>query len=289
MAFSQKLLSATFALAQGTFGDTGSNTFTASGVRTTCHIDAMGGAKNSNMELAVYGLPLSVMNQLTTYGTNFNEQGKNGVSVSAGDASGLSLVFQGNIFFAWVDAQSQPQVALRVVAQPGAFFNVANQAPISFRGATPAATIAEKIAGLLGATFENNGVTTVLTNPYYYSDAITMIRRLSEDAGFEWILDKGTLAIVPPGQSRQSAAVAISPQTIMDGYPQWVSNLLVVKCLFSPEFTMLGNVSVQSSLTPAAGMWRISKIEHDLEARMPHGKWFSTLSCVPVKFMTPAT
>jgi hypothetical protein len=51
-----------------------------------------------------------------------------------------------------------------VVATPGVFFNVAPQTPISFRGPTPAATIAQKIAGLLGATFENNGVNTVLTN-----------------------------------------------------------------------------------------------------------------------------
>jgi hypothetical protein len=176
-----------------------------------------------------------------------------------------------------------------VVATPGVFFNVAPQTPISFRGPTPAATIAQKIAGLLGATFENNGVNTVLTNPYYSSDAISMIQRLSEHVGFEWILDKGTLAIVVPGQSRQTAAVAISPQTVQAGYPMFVSNMLIVKCLFNPDFAMLGNVQVQSSLTPASGMWRISKLEHDLEALTPHGKWYSTLSCIPVSSLTPAT
>jgi hypothetical protein len=138
-------------------------------------------------------------------------------------------------------------------------------------------------------SIENNGVNAVLTNPYYYSDAISMIRHLSEHAGFEWILDRGTLAIVPPGQSRQGRAVAISPQTIQVGYPMFVSNLLVVKCLFDPDFAIRKNVSVQSSLTPASGTWSIAKIEHDLEALMPHGKWFSTLSCTRVPSTTPDT
>lgn len=290
MSFSQKQISATFSLAQGTFGDSGSNSYTASGLRTTLHIDTPGGAKNSRMEMGVYGLPLSIMNQLTTYGTNFNAQKKNGISVSAGDASGMSLVFQGNIFFAWVDAQSQPQVGLRIVAQPGNFFNVAPQTPLSFSGPTQAATVASKVAGLLGANFENNGVTTVLNSPYYSSDAISMIQRLSEHAGFEWVLDKNTLAIVPPGKARQQGQVpTISPQTTLTNYPVFVSNLLVVKCLWDPNFAILGKVNVQSSLASAVGAWKIAKLEHELEALMPHGKWFSTLSCLTVASGTPDT
>src|SRR5271156_689645 len=292
MTFSQKLISATFALAQGTFADTGTNTYTASGLRTTLHIDTPGGAKNSNMQLAVYGLPLTVMNQLTTFGTNFIAQSKNNsVSVSAGDASGLSLVYQGNIFFAWVDAQSQPQVSLRMTAQPGAFNNVAPQTPVSFNGPTQASTVAQKIAGLLGPNinFENNGVTTVLQSPYYSSDAISMIQHLSEDAGFEWVLDRGTLAIVPTGKTRQGQPITISPQTTLDGYPIFVSNLIVLKCLFDPNFSIGKVVSVQSSLTTAVGMWKIAKLEHELEALMPHGKWFSTVSGITTGSGTPDT
>jgi hypothetical protein len=59
-----------------------------------------------------------------------------------------------------------------------------------------------------------------------------MIRNLAEDAGFEWIMDKGVLAITLPGQAR--VPVLISPQTGMVGYPTFVSPNIVVKALFNP-------------------------------------------------------
>jgi hypothetical protein len=153
--------------------------------------------------------------------------------------------------------------------RPGNFYNVKPQTPLSFQGPTQASTIAQKIAGYLGMSLENNGVNTVLTNPYYASDAVSMIRDLAEHAGFDWIMDKGVLAITPPGQARAGDPVLISPSTGMVGYPTFVSPNIVVKSLWIPQVKYQGLIQVQSELTPACGMWKVIKLDLDLEAKYP--------------------
>jgi hypothetical protein len=36
-------------------------------------------------------------------------------------------------------------------------------------------------------------------------------------------------------------------------------------------------MQITSSITPACGTWTVLKVEHDLEAETPGGKWFTTL------------
>ena len=289
MSYNQKLINVSFALASGSFGDSGGNTANITGLRVSVHIEVAGGPQQSHMELAIYGLPLSMMNQLTTFGSNYLLQQKNGVQVFAGEAGGqMSLVFQGNIFQAWVDAQALPQVCLRVVATPGSFYNSMPQTPLSFQGPTPAATVAQKIAGYLGMQFENNGVKTVLSNPYYASDAVSMIRKLAQHGGFDFIMDKGTLAITPVGTSRSGDTPSIAPPKMV-GYPIFISNNLVVKSIFDPTIKYNGDIQVTSSLTPANGKWRVSKLEYDLESKVPHGRWFNVMTCVKSSDTAPAS
>ena len=55
-----------------------------------------GGADMSSLDAEIYGMTLSQMNQLTTFGTQFATVGKNYITVQAGDAGGqLSTVFVG--------------------------------------------------------------------------------------------------------------------------------------------------------------------------------------------------
>src|SRR5262249_46240849 len=104
--------------------------------RISARIDGPGGETGITLSMAIYGMPLSQMNQLSTVGSQINYIYKNSVTVSAGDpVSGQQLVFQGNITQAYVDAQSQPQVAFRVEALPAAELNVRSVPPTSVKGA----------------------------------------------------------------------------------------------------------------------------------------------------------
>ncbi len=283
MTFSQKLINVSFSLASGNFGS-GGNSYTASGLRTSCHVEIVGDLQGVNCKVAIFGLPLSVMNQLTTLGRNYIalNNGSNIMSIYAGDASGMSLVFQGGMWECFIDGQAMPQICLRAEGRSGSNSNIKPNPPISFNGPVKASMVAQKIAEYLGLTLIDNGVTAILASPYFASDAVTMIQKLSEHAGFGYVIDRGSLIITPPGGSGGGGAfIAPPPVGRMVGYPIVTSGTIIVKSEFDPSIKWSDTITVQSTITPACGQWYVSKIEHDLESFTPHGKWFTTLYGMP--------
>lgn len=134
MAFTQKLIDVQLNLANGQFQG-GGNTVTVSGLRVSFTGTFVGGQEQGTAEISIYGLPLQLMNQMSTVGTQLNLQNKNNVAVLAGDAeTGMSVVFEGTIFSAFVDAQAMPDVAFRIYAKPGLYHAVVPATPISVRG-----------------------------------------------------------------------------------------------------------------------------------------------------------
>ncbi|HEY0120661.1 MAG TPA: hypothetical protein VGC14_02680 [Rhizobium sp.] len=283
MSFTEKKITVQFNLANGSFGDGKNNTATVTGLRISANINATGGASNSNMQLAVYGLPLSLMNQLSTVGTQYNSLYKNSISVEAGDdESGMTLVFGGSIFSAFVDAQSMPQVAFRVQAAPGPFQAVKPVAALSIRGSADAAGMMGNLAKQMGFAFENNGVQVKLANPYFGGSAWTQAMAIARHGNFDLIYEPNTMVISPRGQPRQGDAIVISPDTGMVGYPMFSENKVIVRCLFNPAVKQLSLVEVQSDLTPANGKWQVLSIIYDLESQTPNGKWFMILELIAI-------
>src|ERR1700735_661423 len=108
MAFDQKILQAQISLGSGVFaGGSNSSTVLAfggnaggqqlqSGLRMSAIIEVVGGQGQGTLRLAIYGLTLQHMNQLTTLGTQYWQyQGKNTITLQAGTGTtGLSMVFK---------------------------------------------------------------------------------------------------------------------------------------------------------------------------------------------------
>jgi hypothetical protein len=304
--FTQKLLSVQISLAQGTFGaggnsttitavqqngEVGSNGSFVSGpafgggalatiLRMSAHIDSVGGVSSGLMDLAIYGLPLETMNQLSTIGSQATLIDKNTISLSAGDsASGMTLVFSGLIDNAFVDANSMPQVCFRITAVPGgAFYAVQPVTPISLQGSQDVAQMLGKIAGQMGLSFENNGVNVKLSNPYYSGSPWGQAVAIARHANVEMVVDRGVLAISPNSQPRTTGGIPlISASTGMVGYPAFRQAVIVVRSLFNPAVQVNGQIQVQSTLTPANGTWMVFHIIYELECAMPHGRWYQTM------------
>jgi hypothetical protein len=278
VAFTEKLLSFQFTLAQGSFQG-GGNSLTVEGLRATAKIIKSGGADMSTLEASIYGMTLSQMNQLTLVGINITQVGKNTIIVQAGDAeTGMSTVFQGTITSAWMDGTTMPEVPFRVQANAALFEAVTPQTPTSVQGQADVAQMMSKIAQTLGLNFENNSVSAKLANPYFFGTGRTQALAIAQAAGIEWIIDNGTLAIWPPGQSRQGAATTVSKDTIMVGYPGFNQMGIVVKVLWVNTLEYGMTIQVQSDITPACGTWVIYSMDYDLSSQLPHGPWFCTLS-----------
>lgn len=278
MALAERLINVTFTLGEGSFGDTGQNTVKLSGLRISAKIVKAGGPSMSTLQMQVYGMTLSQMNQLSTLGMAPRLVRRNTVLVEAGDAnSGMGTVFIGTITNAWADMQSAPDVPFRVEAHTGLIEAVSVQPPSSFTGPTSVATIMSGLAVAMGLTFENNGVKTVLANPYFYGSPREQAKACAEAAGCEWIIDGNKLAIWNVGGFRGGEIPLISKLTGMDNYPSYTSMGISVRTLFNPSIGYGGKIKVESTLKPASGEWVVFSLDYDLESKVPKGRWFTTI------------
>lgn len=280
MALAHKQLEVSFSLANGSFGG-GGNTHTVRGARCMCHIECGTGPEISNMELAIFGLPLALMNQLSVCGNQYLKQYQNDITVYAGDDTiGMTLVFHGSIIQAFVDGQSMPQVCFRVTASPGAHWAVKPAEPISVKGSADAAGLIAGLAKKMGMTFENAGVSVKLSNPYYGGTLWTQMMQIARHGGFNVAVENNNVAIVPPGKAREGGTVLISPETGMVGYPAFVQANVLVYALYNPNVKYQGSVEIKSDLTPANGTWTVNRLEYELESEVPNGKWFMLMECI---------
>ena len=258
----------------------GGNTVTLTNHRASANIKMVGGASMPQAQIRIYGMTLSLMNQLSTLGRVRLAAMNNTISVSAGnDEDGMGVVFSGTITQAWADFKGSPDVPFHIVAQSGMAAALQIIPPSSFTGSADVATIMSGLATQMGYTFENNGVTAKLASPYFPGTALQQAQACAQAAGIEMVIENNVLAIMPRGVARGSRAVLISPSTGMVGYPAFTGNGIAIQAEFNPSVTFHSLIKVESDLTPANGQWRVINMMHDLDAQTPGGAWFSFLEC----------
>jgi len=302
MSFVQRLISCTFTKAVGTFAE-GGNTATVSGLRISCQV-VNGGTQAMTAHLRIYGMTLSLMNQLSTLCQAIGGIQANSISINAGDSSqagSLPLMFTGTIQQAWVDFQSAPQVAFDVSATttlaPAAF----SAKPLSYSAPVTVQTIMQALASEMGLTFENNGVNITLPAPSYFPGTQwEQAKKAALDANVNIVIDRGKLAIWPRDGARTTLGVPIiSKATGMIMSPTYANQGLIIRTEFNPAISFGGQIQVQSqhstpangapvSNWPANGIWSVYSLNHDLETLTPRGQWFSTIEAYNPAFPKPA-
>lgn len=234
-------------------------------------------------QLQIYGMKLEMMNQLSTLGMAPTLYRRNTILIEAGDdTNGMATVFVGTITNAWADFGGAPDAPFRVEAHTGLIEAVSNMPPSSYQGAASVAVVMQSLATKMGLSFQNSGVTVVLSNAYFSGSPRNQVLACAEAAGIEWIIDDTTLAIWPRGQSRGGAVPLISPETGMLGYPSYTSKGVALRTVFNPSIGFGQQIEVKSDLTPACGRWVVYTLAHELEALVPNGRWFSAIDAARV-------
>lgn len=296
MSFTQKLINIAITLAPNpgtnqpnTFQESGTNNVTLSGHRTSVKIVNSGAAAGSKAQVLIYGLTLSLMNQLSTLGMVVKLVPRNQIVVTAGDASGMSTVFQGVILQAYGDFNQAPNVPFHFECNSTTALAVIPAKATSYQGGAAVSDIMSSLAQQMGLSFENNGVTTQMTSPYYAGSAMSQVRRLARDAGISAEVIDSTLCIWPFPGNRSGAVPVVSPADgSMKGYPGFTQQGIVFDALYNPQIRFGGQVQVQGSiLTAANGTWNVFKLDHDLESMVPRGNWKSTVYGYNPKFPQP--
>lgn len=270
MAFVERKIDLTFTLSNG------GSPRKITGKRVRCKIANAGPPSQGTADITAYGLPLSMMNELSSVGTEIGSYNKNFIAIEAGDAqSGMALAFRGSIFLAYVDAQAQPEVAFRVQASAAFYRAIAPAEATSIDGVVDVASIMSYLATQNELGFEDGGVNVKLENQYLPGSGLEQIRRLANAAGINWTIENDVLAIWPAGQVRKGKPVVVSAKTGMVGYPAFNQSGVVVRTIFNPALGFGRAILVESELLPACGQWGVYNLAHDLEAQVPNGQWFS--------------
>lgn len=271
----KKALRFIITLGTGTFGSSGSNQITLQGFRASVTVDRAGGLQMSTLRAQVYGVSQSAMNSATTLQWKPGDQVSNTVKVIAIDGDQETQVFYGYIVNAWGNYQNAPDVFLEIQAQAAYLFQLQPAAPLSFKGQTDVAQVMSQIAGTMGLTFENNGVTTQLADTYLPNTSLEQAKTLAQHAGINLYIDDTILAITPANTPRGGIIPQIGPTSGLRGYPTFDGVGVNFETYFNPSIKFGGSIQLISSITKAAGTWIVVSIGHRLESEKLNGAWFS--------------
>ncbi|MBR8188619.1 hypothetical protein KDW82_06030 [Burkholderia vietnamiensis] len=285
MSFTRKRLDVTISLGTGAFGEDGSNTVTLTGLRVQAMIQAAPAPSMPAIQLRIYGLPDTMLNQLTAVGlVNAGARFNNTILLAAGDdESGMTTVYSGGISESWEDFSGVPDAVLNVIGMAGLAASLKPVGALSYSGSVDVAAIMQELANTMGLTFENNGVQVQLSNPYFPGTALAQARACAAAADIYFTIDRNTLAIWPKNGARQSKGdlPVVSPETGMIGYPVVSSNGIIVATAFNPEIVPGGSIQVISSRKIACGRWFVTGVTHYLESETPDGQWSTHIEGKP--------
>lgn len=288
MALEDRQLSASISLSSGGFSQ-GGNTVNLAGFRMSAYLEHAGGLSDGTMDLVIYGMSRSLMNQLSTLGMQINLVPKNPIELKAGANGNLSTAFNGYIIAAYADFNASPEVAFHINAHTLAAFATVPAEASSFRGPADVATIMSGFASKMGLRFENNGVQVKLPNCYFSGSLRTQARACVQQAGIVWNNgDGGLISIWPRDGSRrgQIPLIAPPPKGGMIGYPTYTAYGIVLQNLYDPTIGMGQKVSVESSVL-TTGEWQVYSLAHQLECQVPKGKWNSIIYAYNPKHPSP--
>ena len=284
--FRKRSITLKFRLGTGSFGDTGANTATATGLSVNATISKTGAVGMHRLQATVYGLDPSIATQISTLGKPLLAGRNNLVSVLAGDDDGgMPVVFIGTIQTAWSDYEGAPDVGVEINAFTGMLDSLRPLPPTSFNGGADVATMISGLAGQMGYAFENNGVSVQLKNQYLSGTGREQAYAAAKAANINIVMDdqpnaSPTIAIWPKDGARGGAIPNISPTSGMVGYPRWTDQGVDVQMLFNPSVLVGGQIQISGSqVKNANSVWPVFQLTHELESRNPDGPWFTTARC----------
>lgn len=286
MSIKEKILRVSIKLGQekDVWDAKGNDTLVVEGLRTSCQINYGNGAVMPSARIKIYGLKLDSMLKLLRVKWNTEQAMMNLVQVEAGEAGSLSVVYTGNITFAYPEMGGAPDVCLVIESHTAVLWQLKPAEAVSHEGETDVAEAIEAICKRMGRRFENNGVEAKVSNQYLPNTELDKLRHLAAAADIDLYIDNETVAITPKGQPRAGEIPVVSPATGLIGYPVPDLQGVKLRCLYSKALRFGGLIEVAGSLIAVCnGRWRVFGLSLDLESQVPGGKWLADIKAANVE------
>ena len=284
MSYTQKILEVRVALAEGNFPTSRAQGSNVKIMRLAADVVVKkpGGEEKPSATIRLYNVPLADMEAMTLLAFKPLGNSKNVVSVYAGDSSGLSLAFSGDITAAVPDFSSSPEPAFVITAVTGYQASIKAVKPYTARGEQDVPTVMERLAKSMGFTFLNRGASAKLRNIALMGGPMEQARALAAAARMELILDDSEMVLAPRNTLRVDDNTGNTPVwsagTGLLGYPAFDNAGIVAKGIYEPRLLLGGPLRIISAVPRASGLWKVTSLEHHLQAQMAHGGvWESTV------------
>ena len=282
MSFIERKIEVEFNYGTGEKGDGPPVTTTVKDCRISMNVSIAGGIGFAQCATRIYGMSLSLMNELSKVGKLPFVYRPNTMRVKAGDdKTGLAQIFLGDVTNAWPDMQSAPEVSFVCSAASGHIQQLVPSSSRSYKGSADVAVVLQNLAAEMGVIFENNGVSVILDNPYFSGSPRVQAAKAVKQAKIEWNgIENGVLAIWPSGSARNGTIPVLNEQSGMIGYPTYTESGIIVRGIFAPTVRYGEFVKVESDITPANGQWAIVRMNHEIDCLLPGGKWFTEYTLI---------
>ena len=291
MSFVKRIIQVTFIKHVGGFtGSGGKNKLVVTGLRCGVDISQPGLPGMGLLQMGIWGLTLSQINDLSTLGLTIIAENKNKVQVDVGDSSStqLNTVFTGTIYQCWGDFTQQQDACMRVAAQVGMDATTQPANPTSASGPVDPVVLLQTLCDQIPLSFVNQGVGGIrITDPYLPSNPLEQIKALLTQASINGVIENGTLYIWPKSGYRTAPNIPeIGAGSGMVGYPTYNPTGINVRCEYNPSIMFGSLVTVKSSLAGTGNKWKVIGLSHNLQCETPGGAWFTDLKLIPPDLFT---
>lgn len=271
------------------FAEGGNQVTLPAGLRMAANIQNAGGLSDGVLNLTIWGMTRSLMNQLATLGLQINNLPKNLITLTAGTPGKMSTAFVGYITAAEADFNQMPEPSFQITAHTLGAWAVAPATATSYQGSASVADIMSNLATKMGLRFENSGVEVTMKNPAFTGSYRDQARECVRQAGILWNNGAdGILAIWPKNGSRGGLipVIAPPPEGSMIGFPKYNAYGVTVRNQYDPSIGFGQKVKVKSSvLTPTE--YAVIGLAHVLTCEIPNGPWETTITGYNPQMPTP--
>jgi hypothetical protein len=273
--FTKKKIRLEITLQYGKFGN-GTNTVIIEDLPISVSIKKEGFPSMNTAKIFVTGLSSELMEALTFLNYRILTINRNYISIYAGDESGMSLAFSGEISLAKPNFNNAPSVRMEFDAFTGYSSRMIAAPPLSIKGNIPVSDLCSQIAEKMGFNFVNDGVEKIAKNPRLSGSYMSKLINLAKDYNIGINVDDGTVRIFNKGASDR-VMLSVSDENGLIGYPSFEQNGISCSVEYTPNVRLWDKFEIQTVLSKASGQWFIQSIEHRLDANIQGGLWQTDL------------
>ena len=273
--FTKKKIRVEITLQYGKFGN-GTNTVTIEELPISVSIKKEGFPSMNTAKVFITGLSSDLMESLTFLNYRVLNINRNYISIYAGDETGMSLAFAGEISLAKPNFNNAPSVRMEIEAFTGYSSRVVAVPPISIKGNIPVSDICAQIASDMGFSFVNDGVTKIAKNPRLSGSNFNKLVNISKAYNIGVTVDDKTVRIFNKGKSDR-VMLSVSDKNGLIGYPSFEQNGISCSVEYAQTAKLWDKFHIDTVLSKASGDWFIQSIEHRLDANIQGGLWQTDL------------